>query len=340
MFSTIFILLVFCLPAFGQFEQMRRARERMGESVRAEDEKERRRNAADPESVLPRPKAARMNVDVQSVLSAREYKTFGEAKLHPLTSVADGEPLWLYLKFSGKLGDYVLTTRDIDDPSRLRYSLFTEIGPKGDITALSQYKLQFTKDDLTANEFKIALSPAVAGRNRSTPAFLGIARAARPGQWTNEIRVSNLPAYPRGLGDHLASAPVILDLRSGNAKYQKMAADYDSIMLRGSTDLAIVPPAGTFFDLAVKNLLSVQLNAAGIKPAAVYFTGDEWWESMGSPASMSPPSRRSFAVYTYRKGENCLYGIAEATEVFNNSTAKYGEPSIKLTSDIPTPCIK
>jgi len=85
-----------------------------------------------------------MNVDVQIVLSKGEYKTFAEAKAAAAQRIVDGEPLWLYIKFRSRLGDYVVTTRHPDDYEMLRYTLFAEVAPRGDFTALSQYAIRFS----------------------------------------------------------------------------------------------------------------------------------------------------------------------------------------------------
>lgn len=324
------------VPAFSQIEQLRRSRERMTRSIRANEDNERRREGE--ENALPVPKAARMNIDVQSILAAKEYKSFAEAKLHPLSRIADGDPVWLYVKLNGRLGDYVVTTRDAEEPSMLRYTLFVELGPKGDITSLSQYALRFVKEDLTATEFKIALAPAMLGRNRSIPTLLRAAATAKPGQWQNEIRISNVAGVPRGVADHLTTSSIVLDLKSGNAKYQKMASDYDSIMLRGSTDLSIVPRAGTFFDASVRSAVASAVQAAGISATDIYFAGDSWWEEAASASS--EPTRRIYAVFTYRKDENCFYGLAHATQTYDSLASKFGSPAVTLTKDLATPCQK
>ena len=219
-FLSLIVVAASSLTAYPQIDQLRRSRVRIDASIRAEDEKERKRNEELYGAALPVPRAAVMNVDVQGVLSAQDVKSFADARLRAVSKVTDGENLWLYLKFKSKLGDYVLTTRDAADPTKLHYSLFAEIGPKGDITARNQYLLQFTKEDLAATELKINLAPGLTGRNRSIPLFLTTAGSTKPGLWTNEIRVSNIVAVPRSLSGHLATAPVVLDLKTGNTKYQ------------------------------------------------------------------------------------------------------------------------
>ena len=337
---SLFLIFISSVPVSAQIEQRRRARARMNQSIRAEEEKERRRDEEFNGPALPKPKPAVMNVDVQGLLSTREFKNLAEAKLHPAGRVTDGENLWLYLKFKTTLGDYVLTTRDADDPTKLHYQLFAEIGPKGDVTALNQYLLQFNKEDLAANELKINLAPGLMGRNRSIPLFLTAAGAARPGTWANEIRISNKPAVPRDLNGHLASTPIVLDLKGGNAKFQKMSSDYDSIVIRGTTDISVLPVAGTFFDNAIKESIYAKLAAENIEPSRFYFAGDGWSEYLGSTMAMKR-ERKVYGVFTYRRAENCFYGLAEVLEKFDYSTGKFVVPGeITVTKDIAVPCAK
>ena len=141
--------------------------------------------ALEEEGRLPVPKPAVMNVDVQIALSKSEHKTFAEAKAAEVKKLVDGEPLWLYVKFKTRLGDYVVTTRHPDDSEKLRYTLYAEVGPRGDITALNQYAIQFSKDDLAASEVKINLAPGMFGRNKSIPVFLWPTCALSMLPWRN-----------------------------------------------------------------------------------------------------------------------------------------------------------
>ena len=137
-------LLVTSLPAFGQPEQRRRSRERIDRMIKATEEREAAEKAGTrSQPGLPLPKAAVTNVDVQAILSGKDLKTFAEAKLSAVSRVTDGTLLWLYVKFNGKLGDYVSTVPDTNEPGKLKYLLYAEVGPQGDVTALNQYVLQF-----------------------------------------------------------------------------------------------------------------------------------------------------------------------------------------------------
>ena len=330
------ILITTCISAIGQFPQSQRVRERLDRSIKANDDLEHDRRLEES-NALPVPKKAVMNVDVQMVLSKTDYKTFAEAKAAEAKKVVDGEPLWMYLKFKGKLGDYVLTTRNPQDPEKLRYTLFAEIAPRGDVTALHQVTLQFSKEDLPATELKFNLAPGLFGRNKSIPIYLMTSGNAKTGVWNNELRLTNTVAMPRGLTENLASTPVTLDLSGGLGKYRKMDTEYDSLILRGTTDVTKMPVPGTFFDEEVRSKVTARLAAENIKPTKVYFSGDDWQEYSSFGVTMKK-QRKIFATFAYRDAESCFYGLAEVIESYDFLNAKYGEGEIKLQKDIKVPC--
>ncbi len=349
MTKTVFLSLGLILfaypPLFGQFQPAERVRERRDRMIRAEQERERRKEDAAKVSPDAKSKAAVMNVDVRVVLSRSEYKTFAEAQLNAVTRVADGEPLWLNIKFNGKLGDYVFVQPDKEDPGRLRYMLFTEIGPQGDVTALTQFTLQFSAAELAATELKINLAPGIYGKNKTIPVLLKTADAASPGVWRNEFRISNSSVNPRGPNDFLAKSSVVLDLSGSHAKYRQMWAEFDSVMLRGTPDILKMPILGTFFNDAVKKEVETKLAAAAIAPAKFYFSGDDWGEIATSAYSLLDSTsfsvkkqRRVFATYTYQKFGSCLYGVAEVTQAYDEPSSKFLTAEIDLKNDFPIPC--
>lgn len=293
--------------------------------------------AAEEEGRLPVPKPAVMNVDVQIALSKLELKTFAEAKATEVKKITDGEPLWMYVKFKTRLGDYVVTTRNPDDPEKLRYTLYAEVGPRGDITALNQYSIEFAKEDLAATEIKFNLAPGIFGRNKSIPVFLMTSGSAKSGVWNNEVRLTNNVLMPRALADNLASTPVTLEFPGGVTKYKKMSAEYDSITLRGTTDTARMPVAGTFYSETLSDAITAAIAAENIRRQKIYFSGDDWQEFASSGPPMTK-TRRLFATFTYQRDGACFYGVAEVTQTFDLLAAKYGKPLIKLQKDLPIPC--
>ena len=222
--------------------------------------------------------------------------------------------------------------------------LFIEIGPQGDVTALTQFTLQFSAAELAATELKINLAPGFFGKNKSIPVLLKTADGANPGVWRNEMRISNSAVNQRGPNDFLAKSAVVLDLSGSHAKYRQMWADYDSIMLRGTPDILKMPVLGTFFSDSVKKEVETKLSAAAIVPAKFYFSGDDWGEIATSAFALQDPTfsakkqRRVFAVYTYQKFGSCLYGVAEVTQAFDDIPSKFLTTAIDLKNDFPIPC--
>lgn len=337
--AFLILILIFAgsLTASAQIERAERARDRIEQMRRAEDERNRRREQPDNPSAIPKPRAAVMNVSVQTVLAKSEYKNFAEAKPNAATRVADGDTLWLYARFNGRLGDYVLTVPDVEEPGRLRYLLYVEIGPQNDVMTLNQYVIEFRKEDLAAQELKMNLAPGLLGRNKSIPVFLMMTAAGRPGVWRNELRLTNTTAFPRALTDNLAKSEVTLDFTGGPAKYRAMESAYDSIVMRGTTDMSRMPVAGSFFDERLKSEIVARLASESIVPARLYFSADNWSEY----ASFSPAikkSRKIFAAFTYQKAEACFYGVATVTQEFDAMKSAYGESAITLQKDFPIPC--
>lgn len=332
--AFIVIILLATTAAFAQFPQMDKMREKMDASEKASAEKERR----DREEAANRPAypPARMNIDVQMVLTTTEKKNFAEAKPVAVSKIADGDPLWLYVKFNGVLDRYVYRIKTPDGAEQ--YVLFVEIGPQGDVTAKNHYILHFDKDDLKLPELKISLSPGAAGHIRAMPVFLRNVVNMRPGQWNNELRLTDRPSLPRGATDHLAKIPVTYDLAKGVVKYPKMLPDYTSNVLRGTTDAAKTPLVSKFDDQGLRTEIQARLDAEGIHPATLYFAGDGWSEFSDQPLFIRQ-SRNIFAAFTYTKGSECLYGIAEVVQTYDGMTDTYGNSVITLQKDIATPCV-
>ena len=342
-FTGIGIILFCCIPLFGQIQQAERAKERRERLIRASEERERQKEESGRVAAV-KTRATVMNTDVRMVLSRDEYKTFAEAQAKPINRVADGEPIWLNLKFNGKLGDYVFAQPDKEVPGKLRYVLFSEIGPLGDVTALTQFNLVFSPSELTATELHINLAPGIFGKNKSIPLLLKTADNTRPGVWQNEFRIANTAAIPRGPNDFLAKLPVTLDLSGTHTKYRQMWAEYDSMILRGTADAAKMPVEGTFFSSAIKDEVDAKLKAASIVPAKFYFSDDDWGEVASSAFSLQDATfsakkeRRIFATYTYQKFGSCLYGVAKVIQSFDEMSAKYLTSAVDLMNDFPIDC--
>jgi hypothetical protein len=330
----VLVLSFAATAALAQFPQMRRAQERMQRSIEASEEREKQENAA---NALPKTKPAKMNVDVQMALSQADHKTFAEAQKDAAATVADGDTLWLYIKFNGKLGDYVLTERDAENDGALRYLMFAEVAPAGDVTALDRYVLQFAKEDLEKPEIKINLTPGQPGRNASIPVFIDVAGTREPGLWRNELRLTNSTAFPRSLSENLATALLTMELPEGPTKYKVMRADYRSMVLRGTTDPAQLPVPGPFYSLPLKTEVTAKLKEEGIIPVRFYFAGSTW-DEFGQSQLNPRRIRRVNGVYTYRSGEQCFYGVAEIAQIYDVVNEKWSTDRITTSNNLPLAC--
>ncbi len=314
---------------------MQRQQERIQAAEKADAERKRAAES-NKENLLPVPKKAVMNVDVQAVLAKGDHQTFAEAKTKEAKAVADGDDLWLYLKFNGKLGDYARAIRDAET-GEIAYRLYAEIAPQGDATTLNRYVLSFFKEELLLPELKINLTPGLPGRNAATPLFVEVAGSRQPGRWNTEFRLTNSSAVPRLVTDNLATATVTLELPSGPARYSVLRSDFASMLIRGTTDTKRLPVAGTFYSLPLKLEITKKLNADGIEPVRFYFASDQWLES-GASVLNPQANRRIFAAFTYRKGDVCHYGVAEAIQKYDPMRSVFVWDRAEVTPGLPLDC--
>lgn len=298
-------------------------------------ERERRQLEASQGIPTPEVKAAVMNVDVQMALTKLEYKNFTEAKPNIIKEITDGDDLWLYVKFNGKLDQYVF--RYTDANARERYVLFVEYGPEGDTTARSHSILEFRKDELNLTELKMSLSPGKAGANKALAIFIKNVAASKPGRWSNELRITNSVTIPRGFTDYLAKAAFVCDFTRGFTKYPKMVKTFESMALRDTLDETKLPIAGSFDDGELLIAISERLALEKIAATRVYFAGDNWLEYSDQPTSQRQ-YRSVTGVFQYQSGAKCQYGTATVLQVYDQTAKRYGGSIIALRKDLPTPC--
>lgn len=288
-------------------------------------------------TAIPKPKPSVLNVDVQAVLTTREYKDFAEAKPFAAKRVNDGDPVWAYIKFNGKLGDYVLTVRDAENDDQFKYMLFAEVGPQSDVTALSRYVIEFSKEDLSLTEVKINLAPGLPGRNAALPVFIDVAGTRGQGLWNNEFRLANTAVMPRTLKDNLASAELTMSFGSSFTKYPKVLENFGSMVLRGTTDTAALPIAGSFYSLPIKSEIIKRLESDSIRPVRFYFASSGWLE-YGQSVTRPGRVREVTAVFTYRTGNGCKYGVARVIQDFDPMADRFSNSTITVTKDLPLKC--
>ncbi len=334
--AIIFSLVATCEAQFPQRKTMdERSRDKAEQVRRTEEEYKQLASDQNQGNVLPAFTPARMNVDVQMVIAKTEFKNFAEAKAAPITPIADGDAAWLFVKFNGKLDRWVYRHRD--GASGERYLIFVEYGPQGDSTAKSHSIIEFKKSELAATELKFSLSPGKAGHNNALAIYIKNIAASRPGRWNNELRFTNNPGFPRGPEDYLAKAGFVADFTKGIAKYPKMVASFESMILRDAIDETKLPIEGKFNDEALRTELAARLLVEGIGPTKVYFSGDTWLEYSDDPTSQRQ-YRTVTATFRYERDTTCLYGTAVFIQTFKPMEDRYGDTKITLKRDLPTLC--
>lgn len=297
-------------------------------------EAERRAAESGSGKEAPEPKKAVMNVDVQMALTKLEYKNFAEAMPNIAKEIIDGDDLWLFVKFNGKLEQYVYR---LQGETGERYLLFVEYGPEGDVTAKSHSILEFKKEELNQTELKMSLSPGRAGSNKSLAIFIKNVAASKPGRWSNELRITNTVAIPRGFTDYLAKAAFVCDFTRGFTKYPKMLNTFESMVLRDTLDETKLPIAGTFDDGELRIAISDRLAAEKISPTRIYFAGERWREYSDQPTDQRQ-YRTVTGVVQYNSGAKCLYATATVLQVYDQAAKHYGTSIIALRKDLPTAC--
>jgi len=328
---VVIFAVAFGSNVFGQFTSLDKFKQRRDKAVAADEE---RQKAERGEGTTAK-KVPVMNVDVQMVLSPGEYPNFLAAKPNPALKIADGEPLWMYVRFNGKLGDYVGEPETGED-GKPRYRLFAEIGPRGDITSLNRFVIVFREEDLALNELKINLSPGLKGRNASIPILLDRAVASNPGVWQNELRLSNTMMEPRAITENLANAPITFDFSKGTASFKRIHSDYDSLVIFGGA-AASAPANGRFENEKLKTDVANEMKSRSMQLIDLRFVSDDWLESY----SLMPARSRSRAVLgyiTYSTEGKCFTGTARIRETFDDVAGKFGRAETDIKDYKPTTC--
>jgi len=319
----------------AQNEQMDRFRQRREQAIKAADDREKgKTGGAAPASGAA--KVPVINVDVQMVLTRNEYPNFAAAKPNPAAKILDGESLWMYVRFSGKLANYVGEPETGED-GQPRYRLYAEIGPTGDITALNRYVMIFREEDLGLTELKINLSPGLKGRNASIPLVLDRAGASNPGVWQNEIRLSNTTAEPRPITMNLASAPLTFELTKGPAGYKRIQAGYETVLVYGGTAAGAKPSSGRFESDRVKEEVATELKKRSMEVTELRFISDDWMDSFTSTPTRSR-SRSVLALISYASEGKCFEGVARIRESFDDAAGQFGSASTEVKDSKPIAC--
>jgi len=315
------LLALFVVSASAQFPQAERARERMRQASQEPDARKK---------PVYKPKT---NVDVTMVLAKKDVASFALAQPLAVAKAADGDPLWLYIRFKDELGKYVYRTHGEGGD---RFLLALEIGKPGIMGTAMHYILSFTEPELAKKELKIALTKGVWGRNNSSPIFLRSVGDPEKKITATDLSLTSTFGFPRSTTDDLARVTIVADRTKGNPLYEKMFADYDKEVIRADK-ADLLPKEGTFDDAGIRARLMATLRDSGIVPSRLYFAADDWVEFSEQP--MRVFEKRSMdAVFVYDRDGGCFYGTAEITQPYDVMLRTYGASTFTIEHEIARPC--
>jgi len=273
------------------------------------------------------------NVDVSMVLAKKDVATFALAQPLAAAKIADGDPLWLYIRFKDELGKYVYRTHGEGGD---RYLLALEIGKPGVMGTVMHYILSFTEPELKQKELKIALTSGVWGRNSSSPIFLRSVTEADKRPASIDLSLTGVFGFPKSSTDDLARITLPADRSKANPLYEKMLADYKKDLIRGSKT-ELLPKEGTFDDAGIRARLFATLAESGITPSRLYFAADDWVEYSDQPMRVME-KRRMDAVFIYDRDGGCFYGTAAITQPYDPMLRTYGASTFVIEHEIARPC--
>lgn len=321
-FAVVSLLLAaFAVSAFPQFPQAQRARERMQQASQKPDPNQK---------PVYRPKT---NVDVSMVLAKKDVASFALAQPLAAAKIADGDPLWLYIRFKDELGKYVFRTHGEGGD---RYLLALEIGKPGIMGTAMHYILSFTEPELKQKELKIALTNGVWGRNNSSPIFLRSVADPEKKVVGTDLSLTGAFGFPRSNADDLARITIPTLASKVHPLYEKMLADYKKDVIRAAK-ADLLPKEGSFDDAGIRARLLATLEESGITPSRLYFAADDWVEYSDQPMRVME-RRRMDAVFIYERDGGCFYGTAEITQPYDVMLRSYGASTFKIEHEIARPC--
>jgi hypothetical protein len=137
--------------------------------------------------------------------------------------------------------------------------------------------------------------------------------------------------------DNLAVSEFTFNFQRNFSKYPKMRQDFTSMMLRGTTNASVLPLPGGFYNLPIKLAITNKLKSDAISPVRVYFASDNWLE-YGPSALHKERVREVFAVFTYRAGAACNYGVAKVSQKYDPMADRFVDGGIEITKALPLAC--
>ena len=218
----------------------------------------------------------------RGVITKTAVKSFEEATTQAVTSVKDGESVYLNLKLPAPVETYL---------ARWSYSknylnsdkkvLLVDVGPKDEPdTSWENGYILPTAEEMKQTFLSINLAPGAV-----SPMWIGlwmkVIGNGSPGRWENELRVYALGSTEDTIHSErrlLAVVPLVADVEKGTSKYKALAADYQKRYDAGDPAFNLIPPKGKLVDkAAARGVLAAAKNSMEEKVSGFYFTDNVWY---------------------------------------------------------------
>lgn len=216
----------------------------------------------------------------KAVVTKAPVKDFAAAQAQAVTSVGDGDPVYLCVELPEPVENYLARYTYSDDMDSYKDKVLElAVGPLGrrNQTYQSGYFLP-RPEELKSTFLCINLAPGAVSRQ-----WLGIWLKAvgggREGVWKNEIRVIALgktEATTSSESKVLAVAPLTAEVPSGVAKYQALAKAYEERHEKGDASVNQAPVKGSIVDNAARARVLAEAKNQNQPVEGFYFTDNEW----------------------------------------------------------------
>ncbi len=298
--------------------------DRMGDTLRSRGEEAVRQAMPDQDAAAG--KAARTLggggiAGAELVITSVKPKSLDEARAHRVSSVKDGDPVYLYLKLPKPVEHYVFTwnltgTSQFADRKALGIQIVPPDLPD-DAPATLEENFLPTDAELKSTEIVIEMAPGEL-RPLSVDGWLRLVGGGRAGSWPQEFRI-----YSRDMNalttTILARAPLTASVESGVKRYKAQLDAFKARQAAGDPSFNTIPTRGALVDVAAaKKAAESASKVSGQKYDKFFLTGDVWWENRNALGQLE--KHNTSALGLYRTGGKCMAAIVNVNRWAGNQS--------------------
>lgn len=298
--------------------------DKMGEALRSRSEEAARQLVPETDSVAGRAASTAGASGISGaelVITSVKPKSLDDARAHRVSSVKDGEPVYLYLKLPKPVESYVFTwnltgTHQFADRKALGIQIVPPDQPD-DLAAVIYNNFLPTDAELKTSELVIEMAPGEL-RPLSVDGWLRLVGGGRAGTWPQEFRI-----YSRDMNalttTILARAPLTASVEGGVAKYKAQLDAFKARQAAGDPAFNTIPSRGELVDVAAeKKAADSATKVSGLKFEKFFLTGDVWWENRNALGQLE--KHNTSALGLYKAGAKCMAAIVNVNRHATSQT--------------------